>query len=72
MLFDHSDNKTLEDRFFEREAQLNKLAFMSQFQFGCFFAWLKLKEQEVRNIVWIAECVAQNQRDRINNYVTLF
>ncbi|KAI9189830.1 H(+)-transporting V0 sector ATPase subunit d [Blastocladiella emersonii ATCC 22665] len=71
-LFDTADNKTLEDRFFEREVQLNKFAFMSQFQFGVYYAILRLREQEVRNIVWIAECVAQGQRDRINNYVTIF
>ncbi|ORZ33702.1 ATP synthase subunit [Catenaria anguillulae PL171] len=71
-LFDSTDNKTLEDRFFEREVFLNKLSFMSQFHYGVFYSFLRLREQEVRNIVWIAECVAQGQRDRINNYVSIF
>ena len=26
--------------------------------------------QEVRNITWIAECIAQNQKDRIGNYIS--
>ncbi|KAI9218415.1 ATP synthase subunit [Blastocladiella britannica] len=71
-LFDTTENKTLEDRFFEREVFHNKMAFMSQYQYGVFFAFLKLREQEVRNVVWIGECVAQGQRDRINNYVSIF
>jgi V-type H+-transporting ATPase subunit d len=28
--------------------------------------------QEVRNIVWIAECITQGQKDRINDYVPIF
>ncbi|KAL7751183.1 H(+)-transporting V0 sector ATPase subunit d [Sorochytrium milnesiophthora] len=67
-----ADSKTLEDRFFEREVQLNRLTFMRQFQYGVFYGWLKLKEQEIRNIVWICECVQQNQRERIGNYVPIF
>lgn len=31
-----------------------------------------LYNQEIRNITWIAECIAQNQKDRINNYISVF
>jgi V-type H+-transporting ATPase subunit d len=47
--------KSLEDKFFEHEVFLNKRGFMQQFGHGVFYCWLKLKEQEIRNIVWIAE-----------------
>lgn len=64
--------KSLEDSFFEYEAHLNMLAFERQFGYGVFYAYFKLKEQEIRNIVWIAECIQQDQKQKINQYIPLF
>jgi len=64
--------KSLEDAFFEYEAHLNILAFERQFGYGSFYAYFKLKEQEIRNIVWIAECIQQDQKAKINQYIPLF
>ncbi|CAB5376420.1 unnamed protein product [Rhizophagus irregularis] len=46
-----SEAKTLDDRFFEHEVHLNKLTFQQHFHYAIFYAFLKLKEQEIRNII---------------------
>jgi V-type H+-transporting ATPase subunit d len=63
---------SLESRFFATEVHLNKLAFLQQFQFGVFYSYVKLKEQEIRSLTWIAECIAQDARDRIHDFVPIF
>lgn len=54
------------------QVKLNVNAFMQQFHFGVFYAYVKLKEQECRNIVWIAECISQRNKSKIDNYINIF
>ncbi|KKZ61929.1 V-type proton ATPase subunit D [[Emmonsia] crescens] len=67
-----SDGKSLEDMFYQKEMEISKLTFTRQFSPAIIYAWVKLREQEIRNITWIAECIAQNQKERIGNYISVF
>ncbi|KAA8914922.1 hypothetical protein TRICI_002805 [Trichomonascus ciferrii] len=71
-LFDNSNHKSVEDHFYKQEMELCKAAFTQQFTYSTIWAWMKAREQEVRNITWISECIAQNQKDRISNYISVF
>ncbi|KAG5221336.1 H(+)-transporting V0 sector ATPase [Salix suchowensis] len=68
----HGTMSQLEDRFFNMEVHLNKQSFLQQFQYGVFYSYMKLKEQEIRNLTWIAECIAQDAKDRIQDFIPIF
>jgi len=66
-------DKTIDDAFYEREVELNEMAFQGQFQYAAFYSYVRLKEQEIRNLVWICECCVQRQKERAaDHFVPLF
>jgi len=65
-------NKSIDDAFYERDVESLELAFEGQMHFASFYAYVKLKEQEIRNLVWITECILQAQKDEINKFVPVF
>ncbi|XP_058061952.1 V-type proton ATPase subunit d-like [Anopheles bellator] len=67
-----SHGQSLEDRFAAHEVKLHVRSFMRQFHFGVFYSYLRLREQEHRNIVWIAECIAQGRRKNMEQYIAIF
>jgi V-type H+-transporting ATPase subunit d len=68
----NSDDQTLDDVLFKRDVRALELAFEGQMHFAPFYAYPKLKEQETRNLIWIAECVLQQQKGEIGKYVPVF
>lgn len=53
------ETKSLEDIMYEEELKKFSLAFEEQAHYAVFYSYLKLKEQEIRNVVWLAEMVAR-------------
>ncbi len=56
---DEAFSKTLEDLMYEEEVQRLCDAFDQQSNFAAFYAYVKLKEQEIRNVVWYAEMISR-------------
>lgn len=67
-----ADEFSIDDEFYRREVRMYELAFESQMHFGVFYSYVKLKEQEIRNLVWIAECIIQKRKDKISNFIPVF
>ncbi|XP_022855043.1 V-type proton ATPase subunit d1-like, partial [Olea europaea var. sylvestris] len=65
----YGESQMLDKAFYEEEVKRLCLAFEQQFHYGVFFAYMRLKEQEIRNLMWVSECVAQNQKSRVHDSV---
>lgn len=52
-------NKTLEDFMYEEEVKVLSDSFDEQCNLGIFYAYVKLKEQEIRNVVWYVEMISR-------------
>ncbi|KAF8670948.1 hypothetical protein HU200_036373 [Digitaria exilis] len=65
----YGESQMLDKAFYEEEVRRLCLSFEQQFHYAVFFAYIRLREQEIRNLMWISECVAQNQKNRVHDSV---
>jgi len=61
--------QSLEDLVYTENVHMFEMAFEQQYHFGVFYAWFKLKEQEVRNIRWISNMIVLQTKDRIDDTI---
>merc|ERR1719158_451629 len=60
---------SIEDLIYKDNAFQYELAFEQQFHFGVFYAGVKLREQEIRNVRWICNMIVLQTKDQIDNTV---
>lgn len=61
--------QSIEDLMYQENVSMYELAFEQQYHFGIYYAWVKLREQEIRNIRWISDMVSLNTKDHIDNTI---
>jgi V-type H+-transporting ATPase subunit d len=64
---------TVDDAFYAREVMLCEAAFEGQFNYAPFYAYVRLKEQEIRNLVWACETIVQKQKSKMaQHFIPIF
>lgn len=59
-MMDVEGSKSLEDAMYRELAKAYSISFDEQSNLSNFYAYVMLKEQEIRNIVWMAEMISRN------------
>lgn len=67
-----SDPHSNEFLLYRHEVELCKESFDRLFTLAPFYCWMRLQEIEQRNVVWIAECILQQQKELIGHYLEIF
>ncbi|KAK2198384.1 bifunctional V-type ATPase subunit C-d/ATPase [Babesia duncani] len=64
--------RSLEDLMYAESLKMCEDCFEQQLHFGIFYAWVKLKQQEIRNIAWIADMILLRRPDQIARVLPVF
>lgn len=70
-----SQGKSIDDVMFIEKSRRFSMAFENGFHYGVFYGYLKLREMEIKNLVWLAELVSigvPRQMPGWNKYVLPF
>lgn len=57
--------KTLEDCIFDEQVKIFMISSYYQFHFGQFQSYLRMKEQEIRNISWIGQNISRTKNKNV-------
>merc|ERR1712232_418950 len=57
--------QSIEDLIYAENVHMYEMAFEQQYHLGIFYAWVKLREQEIRNIRWAGDMIILNKKDEI-------
>merc|ERR1712130_41964 len=60
---------SIEDLIYKENVKMYETSFEQQYHFGVFYAWVKLREQEIRNVRWIANMIVLGTKDRIDDTI---
>lgn len=64
--------QSIEDLVYAENVKMYEMSFEQQYHFGVFYSWIKLREQEIRNIRWIANMVVLGTKEHIDDIVPIF
>merc|ERR1712070_860005 len=60
---------SIEDLIYAENVQMYEMSFEQQYHFGVFYSWVKLREQEIRNIRWISNMIVLKTKDHIDDTI---
>lgn len=60
---------SIEDVIYKQNVTMYEMSFEQQYHFGVFYSWVKLREQEIRNIRWISNMIVLKSKENISDTI---